>query len=102
MEGKAAAYLTELRVGEEVRVIMGIINNEHKTASYQLEVRINNEKNNEVGPIVVENEGKWEGEISFTPQIAGENQRVEFLLYKNGEVEPRFEPIRLWVDVKSD
>jgi len=78
---------------------VGIINNEHKTVSYRVEVRIGGEKNNEVGPIVIENEGTWEGEIGFIPQIAGENQKVEFLLYKNGESEPRFEPIRLWIDV---
>ena len=99
LEGKAADYPSELVVGEEGRVIVGIINNEHKTVSYRVEVRIGGEKNNEVGPIVIENEGTWEEEIGFIPQIPGEHQRVEFLLYKNGESEPCFEPIHLWADV---
>ena len=52
-----------------------------------------------MGPIAIRNEGEWEEEIGFIPKIAGENQRVEFLLYKNGETEPCFDPIHLWVDV---
>ena len=99
LEGKAADYPSELAVGEEGRVIVGFINNEHKTVSYRVEVRINNEKSNEMGPIVIENEGTWEGEISFVPEIVGEHQRVEFLLYKNGETKPCFEPLRLWMNV---
>jgi len=67
--------------------------------SYRVEVRIGGEKNNEVGPIMLEHDGRWEGEISFVPQIPGENQKVEFMLCKNGESEPCFEPIHLWVDV---
>ena len=99
LEGKAINYPVELAVGEEGRVIVGIINQERETASYQVEVRIGGEKNNEVGPIVLEHGQRWEGEISFVPQVPSENQKVEFLLYKNGEAEPCFEPIHLWVDV---
>ena len=40
-------------------------------------------------------------QVSFTPKVAGWNQKVEFLLYKKGEVKPCFEPLRLWVDVKT-
>ncbi len=35
------------------------------------------------------------------PEVAGENQKVEFLLYKDAETEPCLEPLRLWVDVKQ-
>jgi len=99
LEGKAADYPSELIVGEEGRVIVGITNNEHKTVSYRVEVRIDGEKNNEIGPIMLEHGERWEGEASFVPQVPGENQKVEFLLYKNGEDEPYMEPLRLWVDV---
>ena len=43
---------------------------------------------------------KWEMELSFIPQVAGDNQRVEFLLYKNGENKPYMEPLYLLVDVR--
>jgi len=99
LEGKAVDYPSELVVGEEGRVIVGITNNEHKTVSYRVEVRIGGEKNNEIGPIVLEHDDGWEGEVSFVPQVPGENQSVEFLLYRNGETEPCFEPLRLCVNV---
>jgi len=60
--------------GEEGKVIVGIINQEHETASYKVEVRINGVGNNEVKAIVLEHDEKWEGEVSFVPKMAGENQ----------------------------
>jgi len=99
LEGKTIHYPLELVASEETSLTVGIINQERETASYQVEVRIGGEKNNEVGPIVLEHGQRWEREISFVPQVPGENQKVEFLLYKNGEAEPCFQPIHLWVNV---
>ena len=58
LEGKAADYPSELVVGGEGKVIVGIINNERETVSYRVEVRIGGEKNNEVGPIMLEHDGR--------------------------------------------
>ena len=101
LEGKATDYPSEMKVGEEGRVIVGIINREHETVSYRMEVRIDGAKNNEVGPIVLGDEQKWEEIVSFTPHRAGDNQKVQFLLYKNGESEPCLKPLHLWVNVKE-
>jgi len=99
LEGTATDYPSELVVGEEGRVIVGITNNEYETVIYQVEVRIDGVKNNEVEGITLEHREQWENEVSFMPEVAGENQKVEFFLYKNGEAEPYLEPLRLWVDV---
>ena len=64
-------------------------------------MRINGARNNELGPIVLEHDEKWEREISFVPEKTGENQKVEFFLYINGEAEPHLEPLRLWLDVRG-
>lgn len=98
-EGKVTEYPSELKVGEEGRVIIGIINRESEPVSYRVEVRIDGMTNNKIGPIVLEHEEKWEGEVSFTPEVAGEKQKVEFLLYKDGEPKPYLEPLHLWIDV---
>jgi len=45
-------------------------------------------------------EEKREEEVSFAPQGAGDNQKVEFLLYKNGEGEP-YERLHLFIAVKE-
>ena len=88
-------------MGEEGRLIVGIVNREHETVSYRVEVRIDRVRNNEVQPIVLAKEQKWEEVVSFTPNRAGDNQKVEFLLYKNGQSEPYLEPLYLWVNVKE-
>jgi len=106
--GKAENYPTELKVGEEGKVIMGIVNHEQEWASYKVEVWIDGEKaklridGEDRDEIIVEleNEGKWEKKVGFVPQKAGEKQKVEFVLYKDGE--PYFEePLHLWIDVEE-
>jgi len=105
-DGKAENYPTELKVGEEGKVIVGIANHEQEWVSYRVEVwiggekaklRIDGEDRDEI-MVELENEGKWEQEVGFVPQKAGGGQKVEFVLYKDGE--PYFEePLHLWIDV---
>ena len=83
----------------EGKVIMGIINREYETVTYRVEVVIDGVKNNEVGPVALDHDGKWEKVIGFTPGRAGDNQKVEFLLYKQGQKEV-YRRIHLPVDVR--
>ena len=105
-EGKAEDYPTELEVGEEGIVILGIVNHEQEKASYLIELKIDGEKSklsldgeyvDEI-ELELENEEKWQGEVGFEPVKVGERQKVEFVLYKDGA--PYFEePLHLWIDV---
>jgi len=99
LEGKATDYPQELALGEEGKVIVGIINREQETVTYRVEVAIDGVKNNEIGPVALDHDGKWEEVISFTPVRTGENQKVEFLLYKQGQNEV-YQKLHLWVDVR--
>ena len=108
LDGKAENYPTELKVGEEGRVIVGIVNHEQEEASYRVEVWIDGEKaklridGEDRDEIIVEleNEEEWTEEVGFVLQKAGEKQKVEFVLYKDGE--PYFEePLHLWIDVEK-
>lgn len=101
LEGEAIDYPSDLKVGEKGKVIVRVTNYEKVEASYRVEVRIDGMKNNEVGPIVLGNEQKWEEIISFTADRAGDNQKVEFFLYKNEETAPYLNPLHLWVNVKD-
>jgi uncharacterized membrane protein len=106
--GKAENYPTELKVGEEGKVIVGIVNHEQEDTSYRVEVwldgeqtmlRIGGEDMDEIS-VELKPEEKWEEAVGFVPQKAGEKQKVEFVLYKDGE--PYFkEPPYLWVDVEE-
>jgi len=107
LNGTAENYPTELRVGEEGDVIVGIVNHEQSRMSYRVEVwidgeqaklRIDGEDRYEID-VELENAGKWEQVVGFVPQKAG-RQKVEFVLYREGE--PYFkEPPYLWVDVEA-
>jgi len=101
LEDKAEGYPMELAVGEEGKVLLGIIKHEYQEMSYRVVVRINGIQNGEIGPVVLEHEQEWKQEVSFIPGKAGENQEVEFLLFKEGEVEP-YDSLRLpSLDVKE-
>jgi len=99
-EGKTEGYPKELVVRQEAWVRVGIVNHEHVDVSYRVEITVDGVINREVGPIVLAHQGKWEEKVSFVPTRAGENQKVEFLLYKDKEIEPSY-TLYLWVDVKQ-
>ena len=98
-EGEAASYPRELKVGEEGKVMVAIVNHEYETVSYRIEVRIDGVKNNEVNGITLEHEEKWESEVSFTPEMVGDNQKVEFFLFRDSEAQPFSGALHLWIDV---
>ncbi len=100
LEGKAIDYPRELWAGREEEVRIGIVNREYETVSYRLEVIVNGVRNNEKGPLVLEHNEKWEEIIGFVPNKAGDNQKVEFLLYKNNGSEP-YRKLYLWIKVKE-
>lgn len=92
---------SNVRVGKEEKMMVGVVNNEYAITNYRIEVRIDGVTNNEVDGITLKQGERWEYYVSFTPTVAGKNQKVEFLLYKNGAAEPIFEPLRLWIDVTN-
>lgn len=95
--GKAENYPHELTLGEDATVILGIINHEGQQMRYNIKMRIGRIKK-EVGQFVLANGQKWENRITFTPKEVGKNQKVSFLLYKNGESKPS-ETLYLFINV---
>ena len=101
-EGKAQDYPKQVILGEPADILIGVVNHEYQSASYQAKIKIDDIEISEVNIGTLANGEKWEREISFTPQFSGERQRGDFYLYKNGEDEPYLkEPLRLYIDVIS-
>ena len=98
LKGDADNYPSELILEEEGRVHLGIANQEHEEIVYWVEVTVDNKKLNEIGPIILNHEEKWEQEVAFIFSRAGLKQKVEFLLYKEGQAEA-YRSLHLWVDV---
>ena len=99
-EGRMENYPHEVILGESASVILGIANHEHQPTTYRIEIMVDGQKVGAVVPIALGHEEEWEGEVNFTPVNVGENQKVEFLLFKVGEDEP-YLSLHLWLDVKK-
>lgn len=101
LDGEASNYPGELTVGAEGRVILGIVNNEHEDGLiYRVDILVDDIENGMIGPLALDHDEKWESEAGFVPREVGDDQKVEFILYKNGEEEP-YSSLHLWVDVKN-
>ncbi len=101
LDGKADNYPDELTVGEEGKVILGIVNHEHEDGlTYRVEILIDGEGNSTIRPPALDHDQKWESEVSFIPQELGDDQKVKFILYRNGDEEP-YRSLYLWLDVKD-
>lgn len=104
IEGKAEGYPDQLSVGEEGKVILSIVNQEHHRMSYEVELLINGEKTVGIGPIELAHEEKWEEVVGFIPQEAGEEQKVQYRLYKIrelGEEKEGLTLLSLWLGQES-
>jgi uncharacterized membrane protein len=101
-EGKAQDYPEQVIAGNPVELIVGVVNHEYQPASYQLYVKMGGIEVGEANIGTLAYQQKWEEKVSFTPQVVGQRQSVDFILYKNGETEPyQKEPLRLYIDVVS-
>ncbi|MCP4608615.1 MAG: DUF1616 domain-containing protein [Planctomycetes bacterium] len=81
-EGMAEGYPEVMTVGEEGQVLLGIVNREHQSVSYEVKIVVAGTLNQEIGPIELADGGRWEDEVGFIAEEPGEQQKVEFRLYK--------------------
>ena len=99
--GMADDYPTDLTIGE---VIIGVVNHEYASITYLLEVKLNETVIGEE-ELCLEHNETWEQPFFFEATKNGEDQKVEFLLYRDqdhNESDETGEPYRslhLWVDV---
>jgi uncharacterized membrane protein len=101
-EGKAENYPQQVILGANVDVIIGVVNHEYQPAAYHVEITINGLRNKEIDIGTLAHEQKWEEEVSFVAQSAGDKQEVDFWLYRDNQVEPYLQdPIRLYIDVRQ-
>ncbi|MCE5214508.1 MAG: DUF1616 domain-containing protein [Methanobacterium sp.] len=80
-EGKAGNYPTNLTTEESGELIIGIVNHEKTPSSYQVVVKLNDTilKNETIN---LKNDEKKEIKFNFQMNQSGNEQKLEFLLYK--------------------
>jgi uncharacterized membrane protein len=97
-DGMMENYPDVIGLGDEADITLGIENHENQGVSYTVKVVFDGQELQEIGPITLADEGNWTGQINLKPSRAGENQKVEFFLYKDEGAEPYLN-LRLWLDV---
>ena len=97
LNGKASNYPTNLKIGEEGNVIIGIVNQEHDEVTYRLEVKFNGIIMFEECISISHIESR-ERLFTFKSTKKGKNQKLEFILYKDKQIEA-YRKLQLWVNV---
>ena len=102
VDGKAGDYPKQIVAGNQVDVLLGVVNHEYQPAEYKVEIQMNSTKIGGANTGTLAFQQKWEQKVSFVPRAVGEGQRVDFILYKYGGTEPYLkEPLTLYIDVVS-
>ena len=96
---EAGDYRQSVTLGHSLEVTVGIVNQESEAVSYQLVVVLDGVRKTEVRPIVLAPDEKWEQVVSITPDEPGSKQKIEFLLYLDGEASVYKGPLCIWIDV---
>jgi uncharacterized membrane protein len=97
-DGKASNYPTNLTVGQTGNVTVGIVNHEYSTVNYEMIIKLNNQTINDTN-ITLSNNETWQQPFTFTPSSYGQNQELEFLLYKLPDNNTVYRSLHLWVNV---
>ncbi|MDZ4246769.1 MAG: DUF1616 domain-containing protein [Dehalococcoidia bacterium] len=95
---KAYDYPVNIKLGDKVAVVLGVVNLEGGPNEYRIEITSNGEKLEEEGPFILPYKEKWEQQVSFQPAKPGQNQKIEFRLYKGAETQP-YRNLHLFINV---
>ena len=99
-EGMLMDYPREVTLGTQTDVTLGIVNHEREDATYVVDVLFDERMALEIGPVSLSDGEEWRDIVALIPTEAGEDQKVEFLLYKGEETEPHL-TLHLWLDVRE-
>ncbi len=93
-------YPREAVAGQPVVVTVAITNRERAYAAYVVETTIDGDLVSRTDTVRLANDKTWEGKLSFVPTRPGADQRVEFVLLKDGSTEP-YLALHLMLDVRE-
>jgi len=99
-DGKAENYPVQIKAGEPFSINAVVVNHESQSTDYKIRIIDAGMVISEIDTSSLNRGGKWEETVSIILKASGQNQKIEFYLYKDGEKEPYFkEPLYLYIDV---
>jgi uncharacterized membrane protein len=103
-DGKFSNYSTTFMPGEQKPVGIGIINHEYEDKNYDLVVRLNDSSRASVvhsETIFVARDQTLEKVINITPDMAGDNLKLTFELYIDGNLSVPHRICYLWISMND-
>ncbi len=97
--GKIADYPSNLTLGENGTVTLGIVNHEYENVTYKIVITVDNDTIDTISNITLSNEMTWEQNYTFTPQKTSDKINLGFELYREGLATP-YRSLQLWITVR--
>ena len=85
IDGMADEYPTQLTVGEDGKLIIGIVNHEYTNVSYRLEVELDGAVIH-TEQIDLAHDEVWEEPFTFKATAEGNDRKLGLLLYREGQM----------------
>lgn len=96
--GKAYDYPTQVQEGNRSTVIVGVVNHEYALVNYTMHLNLNN-STIRADNMTLQHNQTWEEPVSYVLNETGDGQKLEFLLYKEGNFTGPYRDLHLWVNV---
>ena len=96
--GEANDYPSTVVIGQGAKVEVGVKNLEKQSIAYKIEISLDGEDIQEIGPFDLSAQQKLAQEVTIDPIHVGDNQELNFLLYK-GDNANVYASLHLWIDV---
>jgi uncharacterized membrane protein len=100
--GKAGDYPTQFSLANATPIIVGVVNHEGRTVTYDLVITQNESsqlKTIHSEQFIVNDNDQWEKTILLRPDAAGSNIEFKFLLYEQGNNTTPYRETHLFANV---
>jgi uncharacterized membrane protein len=98
--GKAYDYPTNVSAGNKSTVIVGVVNHEYANVNYTMKLSLNNTTFMTQNLTLRDNQTR-EQEVNYVLSKPGNEQKLEFLLFKESNFTAPYRDLHLWVNVTS-
>ncbi len=98
--GKAYDYPTNVTSGNNSTLIVGVVNHEYAPVNYTMRIVLANSTILQRNMTLQHNE-TWQQMENYSLERIGDQQKLEFLLYKEGNFTGPYRDLHLWVNVTA-
>lgn len=95
--GKADNYSTELKLGSSANLLTGVVNHEYSPVNYTIQIMLNKDILSSE-KLMLNNNDIWEKNMTFIPDKAGNDMKLELLLFKEDNFTSPYRELHLWVN----